>query len=78
MYIKKLYTWYVKVEVLESLFLYQHFRRDDEGEEKDDDEAGDEDQVGGEEGEFQVETMGTRSRYQSKGSAEPCQNSGIK
>ena len=64
--------------MLESLFLYQHFRRDNEGEEEDEDEAGDEDQVGREEREPQVETVGTRSWCDSKGSTEACQNSGIK
>ena len=64
--------------MLESLFLYQNFRRDDGGEEEDEDEAGDEDQVGGEEGDPQVETVGTRSWCDCKGCTEACQNSGIK
>ena len=64
--------------MLESLSLNQNFRRDDGGEEEDEDEGGEEDEVGGEEGDPQVETVGTRSRSQNEGSTETCQNSGIK
>ena len=60
------------------MFLYQNLRRDDGGEEEDEDKAGDEDQVGGEKGELQVETVGTRSWCDSKGSTEACQDGGIK
>ena len=64
--------------MLESLSLNQNFRRDDGGEEEDEDEGGEEDQVGGEEGEPQVEAVRTRSMDHSKGSTETCQHSGIK
>ena len=64
--------------MLESLSLNQNFRRDDGGEEEDEDEGGEEDEVGGEEGDPQVETVGTRARSQNEGSTETCQNSSIK
>ena len=64
--------------MLESLSLNQNFRRDDGGEEEDEDEGGEEDEVGGEEGDPQVETVGTRCRIYSKGRTETRQNSDIK
>ena len=64
--------------MLESLSLNQNFRRDDGGEEEDEDEGGEEDEVGGEEGDPQVETVGTRSMGIGKGSTETCQHSGKK